>query len=158
MNKKLPKSKNNRSKNLQSHSLHSYIHWIILVIVMLAFFLFFKSYVLATTDTEYPAVSVVYPASKTRISPNSKVNISASATDNIGVSQVEIYAAKVNKLPLPGRKVSIETVTRCTFNAMPYVCVWNVPGQSNVTYLVQAIATDTSGNVSISKYVEFTVR
>ena len=107
-------------------------------------------------DTVPPTVSITYPTNKSRISPNSTVNITATASDNIWVKQVDIRVSIVTKIS--GNKVTLNKIHQCIDDADPYSCTWNVPNQRNVTYLIQAIANDLAGNSAISQYVQFTVR
>lgn len=107
-------------------------------------------------DSIAPVVSITYPTSKTKISPNSTVEIKASASDNVGLKQVDIRVSIVT--PLGNRKVTVTSLYNCIDTAAPYTCVWSVPNKSNVTYLIQALAQDLAGKNGISKFIEFTVR
>lgn len=107
-------------------------------------------------DTTAPTVSITYPTSKTKISPNSTVVITASASDNSGVKQVDIRVSIVTQLS--GRQTTITPHYNCIDVTAPYSCSWVVPNNRNVTYLIQAVAQDVSGNSATSKSVQFTVR
>ncbi|MBI2039734.1 S8 family serine peptidase, partial [Candidatus Microgenomates bacterium] len=84
-------------------------------------------------DTTPPTVSITYPTDGSNITGGSKINITASAQDNVSVSKVEIYVN--NKL-------------KCRDYASPYSCSWNVPAASGKTYQIQAKAYDSSNNAS----------
>ncbi len=107
-------------------------------------------------DTTTPTVSITYPTSKTKISPNTTINILASASDNVGVKQVEINVSVLTRVG--GNKFTINRIHQCIDETDPYSCTWTVPSGRNTTYLVQAVASDLAGNKSISNAVEFTAR
>lgn len=120
----------------------------------------------AEGDIISPKVTITYPTAKTRISPNMNLNITANATDNIGVTYVDFYVSKITKatsaaggfFQIPGRKVYIERIHQCIDESQPYNCNWTVPPTRNTTYLIQAVGYDLAGNQGISKYIEFIVR
>lgn len=107
-------------------------------------------------DNILPTVSIIYPTTKSKISPNSTITITAAASDNIGIKEVDIRVSTVTNLPR--RQVKIDRIHQCIDDTDPYTCIWNVPNQKNVTYLIQAIAYDLAGNSDISSAVQFTAR
>lgn len=146
-------------KSLQSQLLAiSIVVNLLLVAVLVAYFVNNQriSASSSTSDTVAPTVSITYPTGKTNISPNSTVNITAIASDNVGVAQVDIRVSIVTR-----SKSNTETITplyNCVDSTAPYVCLWSVPNKTNVTYLIQAVAQDLAGNSGGSKYIQFTVR
>lgn len=84
-------------------------------------------------DTTPPTVNITYPADGSTVRRNSNITITASATDNAGVTEVVF---------------SVNGVAKCTGTTEPYACVWRVPNVKNVTYTLKAEAYDAAGNVS----------
>jgi chitinase len=89
-------------------------------------------------DTIAPTVSITSPGDGATVKRKSTVNIQASASDNVGVTAVEIY---VNGSRL------------CTNAVSPYTCAWKVPNTPGRTYQLQAKAYDAAGNVGSSSVV-----
>lgn len=82
-------------------------------------------------DTTQPTVSITSPSDGAILDRNATVNISANASDNVGVTKVEFL---------------VNGVLVCTDTSQPYDCSWKVPGKPNATYTVVAKAYDGSGN------------
>jgi hypothetical protein len=82
-------------------------------------------------DTQAPAVSFLSPAPNTRIS--AKTRISISATDNTGVTQVNIY--------IDGTLVDAG-------GAPPYLYDWNTRKSTYGSHVITATAWDKAGNRS----------
>lgn len=87
----------------------------------------------ASNDQTLPVVSITNPIEGSTISRGSKIQLSAKATDNLGVAHVTFQ---------------VNGSTICTQSSTPYDCTWKVPNARNRTYSITAIAKDTSGNVS----------
>jgi len=87
-----------------------------------------------TLDTTPPSVSITYPINGGIVNRNSTVNITASATDNIGVLKVEF---------------SINGILWCTDVTTPYNCSWRVPAKRNASYTIRAKAYDLTENTAI---------
>jgi hypothetical protein len=85
----------------------------------------------AVSDTTPPTVSITNPADGSSVKRNSTVTITASASDNVGVTKVEFY---------------VDGSLKCTDSILPYGCSWKVPGKRNATYTIQAKAYDAAGN------------
>jgi subtilisin family serine protease len=84
------------------------------------------------TDTVPPTVSIVSPISGTSVKGvTGTLQISASATDNIAVSQVSFY---------------IDKVLKCTDTSSPYTCSWNTKKASTGAHTISVTAWDSSGN------------
>jgi chitodextrinase len=96
----------------------------------------------SAADTTPPTVQITSPAGPT-VAVKSTVTISASASDNVGVTKVQFY---VN---------GTLTCTIATTN-VPYNCSWKVPASKNQTYQLQAKASDAAGNVGSSAIVTVT--
>jgi hypothetical protein len=91
-------------------------------------------------DTTPPKVAVTSPANYATVSGT--VTITASATDNVGVSYVEFY-----------ENGALLTAT----NVAPYSYSWNTTKVANGSYTLTAKAYDASNNVGQSATVNVTV-
>jgi hypothetical protein len=89
----------------------------------------------APADTTKPSVSIISPLNGSILKTNSKINITANATDNIKISKVETYVAGVLKCS-------------STLSSGPYLCPWSVPGKKNTSYTITIKAYDTSSNTN----------
>lgn len=85
------------------------------------------------SDTIPPTVSITNPLNGSIVKPNSKLNIQATASDNIAISKVEFYQG---------------TTLKCTDTTSPYSCIWSVPGKKNTNYTITVKAYDSSNNTS----------
>lgn len=92
-------------------------------------------------DTIPPTVAITFPGNGT-VQRKSTVTITATASDNVGVTRVEFYVN--GALPCPADTAS------------PYSCAWNVPNPSNRTYTLQAKAFDSAGNMGVSAVITVT--
>jgi thermitase len=93
-----------------------------------------------TSDTQAPAVSIGSPTASATVS--SLVAVSATATDNVGVTKVEL---RVNGV-LVG-----------TDSASPYAFSWDSTTVANGMATLQARAYDAAGNVASSSSVSVNV-
>ena len=93
-------------------------------------------------DNVAPTVSITSPANGATVARKSNVTITASASDNVGVTRVEFL---------------VNGALQCTDTAAPYSCVWRVPAAMNKTYQLQARGFDLAGNVGTSS-VQVTAR
>jgi len=59
------------------------------------------------------------------------VTITATASDNVGVTRVDFL---------------VNGALQCSDTTAPYSCVWRVPAAMNKTYTLQARAFDLAGN------------
>ncbi|MBI5484059.1 MAG: fibronectin type III domain-containing protein, partial [Deltaproteobacteria bacterium] len=84
-------------------------------------------------DTSAPTVSIILPANSGTISGT--VSISASATDNVGVSKVEIY---------------LDGILRSTSSGEVYGYQLDTLTIANGTHSISARAYDAAGNVGVS--------
>jgi subtilisin family serine protease len=91
-------------------------------------------------DTTPPTTSITSPANGATVSGS--VTVSANASDNVGVSRVELYA--------DGSLVGSDT-------SSPYSVAWNTAAVSNGGHSLQTRAYDASGNVGSSSAVSVTV-
>jgi hypothetical protein len=92
-------------------------------------------------DTTAPTVSVTGPANGTTVTGN--VTISASASDNVGVTGVQFR--------IDGNNVGAEDTTS------PYSLVWNTATATNGSHVITAVARDAAGNFGSSSSVSVTV-
>lgn len=91
-------------------------------------------------DTIAPVVSLTAPGNNATVSGS--VAITASASDNIGVSNVELY---------------INGVLAFAGNVAPYTYNWNTTSVANGSYTLTARAYDNIGNIGQSATVSVTV-
>jgi glucose/arabinose dehydrogenase len=84
-----------------------------------------------TGDTVSPAVSITNPANGAIVTRKSTIAITATASDNVGVTRVEFL---------------VNGALQCTDTTAPYSCNWRVPSAPNKTYQLQARAFDQAGN------------
>jgi hypothetical protein len=94
-------------------------------------------------DTTPPSVAITSPANGSTVGKNTTITISASASDNVGVARVEIYAG---------------STLVCTDTASPYSCSWRTPKTAGVASSLQARAYDARGNLTSSAVVQVTTR
>ncbi|HYC61361.1 MAG TPA: Ig-like domain-containing protein [Thermoanaerobaculia bacterium] len=91
-------------------------------------------------DTQAPATSITAPLAGATVS--STVNVTASATDNVGVTRVEFW--------LDGALQSTDTTS-------PYAWSWNTTGATNGAHTLQSKAFDAANNSGTSVSVGITV-
>ena len=93
-------------------------------------------------DTTPPKVIITKPLNGAKVAKKMTVTISANASDNVGVTKVELY---------------VNNQLQCADFVAPYSCNWNVPGgKPGVTYSLLAKAYDSKGNVGSSATVKVT--
>ncbi|MCY1022521.1 S8 family serine peptidase [Pyxidicoccus sp. MSG2] len=92
------------------------------------------------SDTTPPTTSITSPAGGATLSGTA--SLSASASDNVGVSRVEFYAG---------------TALLGTATASPYSFSWNTTTVANGTYALTTKAYDAANNVGTSATVSVTV-
>jgi subtilisin family serine protease len=88
-----------------------------------------------------PTAAINSPVNNSTVPRRTTVTISATASDNIGVTRVEFY---------------VNNALTCTDTAAPYTCSWSVPNTKGVAYNLQARALDAAGNVGNSAVVRVT--
>ena len=93
------------------------------------------------SDTIPPTVSMTAPAGGSTVSGN--VNVTATASDNVGVSSVQFQ--------LDGANLGAADTTS------PYVISWNTTSVSDGSHTLRAVARDAAGNSTISAAVSLTV-
>ncbi|HVM76745.1 MAG TPA: Ig-like domain-containing protein, partial [Candidatus Paceibacterota bacterium] len=91
-------------------------------------------------DTTPPTVSVTSPANNATVS--STVSVSATASDNVGVTRVEFY---------------LDGVLAITDLTSPYAWSWNTASSTNGVHTLSAKAYDAAGNIGVSGNVSVTV-
>jgi hypothetical protein len=91
-------------------------------------------------DTTPPTTSITAPTAGATVSGTTTV--SASASDNVGVSKVEFY--------LDGALQSTDTTS-------PYSWSWNTTAAANGSHSLQSKAYDAAGNVGTSSTISVTV-
>jgi glucose/arabinose dehydrogenase len=96
----------------------------------------------AAGDNIAPTVSITNPANGAIVARKANITITATASDNVGVTRVEFL---------------VNGALQCTDTSAPYSCNWRVPGAANKTYQLQARAFDQAGN-SGSASIQVTAR
>jgi hypothetical protein len=94
----------------------------------------------APSDTTAPTVSISSPTGGSTVSGTT--NLSAAASDNVGVSKVEFY---------------LNSVLYGLVGSSPYSIAWNTGSYANGTYQVTAKAYDAAGNSKVSAAVSVNV-
>lgn len=93
-------------------------------------------------DTQAPLTSITSPANGTLVSvatsASRKVNITAVASDNVGVSKVEFY---------------VNGSLKCTDVTAAYNCSFSITRTKGVQYKIQVKAYDAAGNMGSSEIV-----
>lgn len=87
-----------------------------------------------SADKTAPSVQLIQPVNGLSVGVG-QVNVTVNATDNVGVSKVEVYASGVLK---------------CTLTVSPYKCTFATASTGNLNYTMQAKAYDAAGNVATS--------
>ncbi len=85
----------------------------------------------ASGDNIPPTVSITNPASGAIVARKASVTITATASDNVGVTRVDFL---------------VNGAVQCSDTTAPYSCNWRVPAAPNKTYQLQARAFDQAGN------------
>jgi hypothetical protein len=93
------------------------------------------SYTVPIADTTAPTAAITSPVDGSVVPKKSTVTISATASDNVGVTRVEFYV---------GGQLT------CSDMTSSYSCTWKVPAAPGRTYQLQAKAYDAQGNVGSS--------
>lgn len=96
----------------------------------------------ATGDNTPPTVSITNPANGAIVARKANVTITATASDNVGVTRVDFL---------------VSGALQCSDTTAPYSCAWRVPGAMNKTYQLQARAFDQAGN-SATATIQVTAR
>ncbi len=94
-------------------------------------------------DTTPPIVSITSPLNGVKVARRSMLTISATATDNIGVTQVQF---------------SVNNTVVCTVTLSPYTCNFSVSGKPGAIYALTARAFDAKGNSAQSNAVTITAQ
>ena len=93
-----------------------------------------------TPDTEDPTTSITSPNNGSTVSGTTSVT--ASATDNVGVTKVEFY---------------VDGSLKSTDTSSPYSYSWDTTAETNESHTLVAKAYDAAGNVGSSTVVTVTV-
>ncbi|WP_240486732.1 PHB depolymerase family esterase [Hyalangium minutum] len=99
-----------------------------------------KFFGLDNSDTAAPSVSLTAPANNASVSGT--VQVTASASDNVGVSKVEFF---------------IDNTLVGTDTASPYAYAWNSAAATNGTHVLVAKAHDAAGNTATSASISVNV-
>src|SRR5215813_3859584 len=92
----------------------------------------------ASGDTTPPTVSITAPGNNTSVTKKSTVTLSATASDNVGVTTVAFL---------------VNGTLTCSATTSPYTCAWKVPATPNRTYQLQAKAYDAQANIGTSSTI-----
>ena len=93
-------------------------------------------------DNIAPTVAITNPANGAIVARKTNVTITATASDNVGVTRVDFL---------------VNGALQCSDTTAPYSCVWRVPGAANKTHQLQARAFDAAGN-SATATIQVTAR
>lgn len=85
----------------------------------------------ASGDNIPPTVSITNPANGAIVARKATITITATASDNVGVTRVDFL---------------VNGALQCSDTTAPYSCNWRVPGAANKSYQLQARAFDQAGN------------
>ena len=96
-----------------------------------------------TGDTTKPTVSITSPLNGAKVLRNTSITITASASDNKGVTKVEFR---------------VDGILKCTDTVAPYTCNWVTPLLAGQTRKLGAKAYDAAGNVGTSATVSVTTK
>jgi glucose/arabinose dehydrogenase len=96
----------------------------------------------ATGDNIPPTVSITNPANGAIVARKANLIISATASDNVGLTRVDFL---------------VNGALQCSDTTAPYSCTWRVPGAMNKTYQLQARAFDQAGNAGTAS-IQVTAR
>jgi hypothetical protein len=91
-------------------------------------------------DTTPPSASITAPANGATVSGT--VSVTATASDNVGVTKVEFY---------------LDGVLQSTDTTSPYAWSWNTTTATNATHSLTAKAYDAANNIGTSAAVSVTV-
>jgi Bacterial Ig domain len=91
-------------------------------------------------DTTPPTTAITAPANGATVSGT--VSVTASASDNVGVTRVEIY---------------VDSALAATLTSSPYAWSWNTTTAANGAHAIVSKAYDAAGNVGTSATVTVTV-
>jgi hypothetical protein len=94
-------------------------------------------------DQVPPTVAITSPSNGGTVNKNTTITVAASASDNVGVTRVEIFDG---------------TTLICTDTSSPYSCAWRTPKKAGVVSSLQAKAYDARGNMASSAVVRVTTR
>jgi hypothetical protein len=98
----------------------------------------------ASTDTTPPTVTITAPLNRASVAGKSTVIITATASDNVGVTRVEVF---------------VKGQLTCTDTTAAYTRAWTAPATGgHKTYGLQAKAVDAHGNVGASSVVTVTAQ
>jgi hypothetical protein len=91
-------------------------------------------------DTTPPTTAITAPTNGATVSGT--VSVTASASDNVGVTRVEIY---------------VDSALKATLTSSPYAWSWNTTTAANGAHAIVSKAYDAAGNVGTSATVTVTV-
>jgi hypothetical protein len=88
----------------------------------------------ARRDATAPSVSFMAPSNGASLS--GAVTIQVSATDNVGISKVQVY---------------VDGILKSTISTLPYNLSWNTATVANGAHTLRAVAYDAAGNSAASQ-------
>jgi hypothetical protein len=95
----------------------------------------------AVPDTTSPSVSITSPTAGSTV--NGAVQVTAGASDNVGVASVQFY--------LDGAPLGTQSLTT------PFTVSWTTTGSANGSHTLTAVARDAAGNTATSAAVQVMV-
>jgi chitinase len=92
-------------------------------------------HVISGYDTTRPVVAFTNVSEGSHVTAGTSFTLSASASDEVGVTKVEFY---------------INGSRKCTDKVAPYTCNWSVSATAGVAYTLEVRAYDAAGNIGSS--------
>jgi hypothetical protein len=96
-----------------------------------------------TADTQAPTVSITSPLTGATVPVKGTVTITATASDNVRVSEVKFYS---------------NNTLKCTDTTSPFTCSFIASSRAGRSYTLQAKAYDAAGNVGSSATIQITTK
>jgi hypothetical protein len=87
----------------------------------------------STADTTPPSVAITSPPNGATV--RNTVSVTVNASDNVGVTRVELY---------------VDGVIKSTSTSAPFTTKWNSRKASNGAHTLQCRAYDAAGNAGVS--------
>lgn len=112
------------------------------ILIVTLFVIFSCSEDSTSSDTEAPTVAITYPVNNSEFVQGTVITITADATDNKGVKEVEFY--------IDGDLASLD-------DEEPYEYEWDTGETRDTDHTIYAIAYDTNDNTKTSEVINITL-
>ncbi len=97
-----------------------------------------EAFTVSAPDTTVPTTAITSPATGASFTVGTNVTLTASASDNVGVTKVEFY---------------VDGVLKGSDTAAPYSLAWNTTGVATGPHTIRSKAYDAAGNAATSTAV-----